>query len=94
MFGFGRWMALRMLRYVMRQIELWRLEHPESTLFPLIIPLIMYHEPDRAWTAPHRVEDLFVPPPVARVDEPDPELVPRYDQEYPRWRRLYSTLKE
>ncbi|HEX8436453.1 Rpn family recombination-promoting nuclease/putative transposase [Archangium sp.] len=27
-----RWMALRMLRYVVRQLERWRQEHPESGL--------------------------------------------------------------
>jgi predicted transposase/invertase (TIGR01784 family) len=26
-----RWMALRMLRYVVRQVERWRQEHPDST---------------------------------------------------------------
>ncbi|AKI98555.1 putative transposase/invertase (TIGR01784 family) [Archangium gephyra] len=54
-----RWMALRMLRYVVRQVERWRQEHPESELLPLIIPLVMYHGPDGAWTAPRRVEELF-----------------------------------
>jgi hypothetical protein len=35
------WMALRMLRYVVRQLEHWRQTHPESTLLPLIVPLVM-----------------------------------------------------
>ena len=39
------WMALRMLRYVVRQAERWRHEHPESTRLPVIIPLVMYHGP-------------------------------------------------
>ena len=53
------WMALRMLRYVVRQVERWRQEHPRSTRLPVIIPLVMYHGPDGAWLAPRRVEDLF-----------------------------------
>ncbi|WP_164020125.1 Rpn family recombination-promoting nuclease/putative transposase [Pyxidicoccus trucidator] len=54
-----RWMALRMLRYVVRQLERSRQEHPDSTVLPLIIPLVMYHGPETVWTAPRRVEDLF-----------------------------------
>lgn len=36
---------------------------------------------------------LAVPPPVARVVEPDAALVPRYAEEYERWRRLYPALR-
>ena len=60
-----RWMALRMLHYVVRQLEHWRKEHPESERLPVIIPLVMYHGPDGAWTAPRRVEDLFELPGAA-----------------------------
>ncbi|NMO19621.1 transposase [Pyxidicoccus fallax] len=71
------WMALRMLRYVVRQLERWRQEHPDSTVLPLIIPLVMYHGPEGTWTAPRRVEELFWLP------EHDPErwraLVPRFE---------------
>ncbi|MFL5352944.1 Rpn family recombination-promoting nuclease/putative transposase [Archangium sp.] len=72
-----RWMALRMLRYVVRQVEHWRQEHAESTRLPVIIPLVMYHGPGGAWTAPRRVEELF--------DLPEEErelwrgLVPRFE---------------
>jgi hypothetical protein len=52
-------MALRMLRYVVRQVEHWRQQHPESTLLPVIIPLVMFHGPEGSWTAPRRVEELF-----------------------------------
>ncbi|WNG29976.1 transposase [Cystobacter fuscus] len=55
----NRWMALRMLRYVVRQVERWRQEHPEHSLLPVILPLVMYHGPEGAWSAPRRVEDLF-----------------------------------
>ncbi|WP_395840947.1 Rpn family recombination-promoting nuclease/putative transposase [Cystobacter fuscus] len=48
-----------MLRYVVRQVERWRQEHPECSQLPVILPLVMYHGPEGAWTAPRRVEDLF-----------------------------------
>ncbi|MFY0578142.1 Rpn family recombination-promoting nuclease/putative transposase [Cystobacter fuscus] len=41
-----RWMALRMLRYVVRQVERWRQEHPECSRLPVILPLVMYHGPE------------------------------------------------
>jgi hypothetical protein len=71
------WMALRMLRYVVRQVERWRQEHPESERLPLIIPLVMYHGPEGAWTAPRRVEDLFALPDEGR--EQWRALVPRFE---------------
>jgi predicted transposase/invertase (TIGR01784 family) len=54
-----RWMALRLLRYVVRQLEHWRRGHPDSELLPIILPVVLYHGPEGAWTAPRRVEDLF-----------------------------------
>ena len=36
---------------------------------------------------------LALPPPVARVVEPDPALVPLYAEDYAHWRRLYPALK-
>jgi len=74
-----RWMALRMLRYVVRQVERWRQEHPESQVLPLIIPLVMYHGPDGAWTAPRRVEELFDLPEGAAKQEQWRALVPRFE---------------
>ncbi|WP_257461618.1 Rpn family recombination-promoting nuclease/putative transposase [Archangium lipolyticum] len=71
------WMALRMLRYVVRQVERWRQEHPESVLLPLIIPLVMYHGSEGAWTAPRRVEELFELPEEER--EQWRALVPRFE---------------
>ncbi|KFA90346.1 hypothetical protein Q664_28875 [Archangium violaceum Cb vi76] len=72
------WMALRMLRYVVRQVERWRQEHPESASLPVIIPLVMYHGPDRAWTAPRRVEELFELPEEEEKRERWRALVPRF----------------
>ena len=74
-----RWMALRMLRYVVRQLEHWRQQHPESTLLPVIIPLVMYHGPEGTWTAPRRVEDLFELPDEEEQREQWRALVPRFE---------------
>jgi predicted transposase YdaD len=74
-----RWMALRMLRYVVRQVERWRQEHPESALLPLIIPLVMYHGPEGAWTAPRQVEDLFDLPMGQEKQSRWRALVPRFE---------------
>jgi predicted transposase YdaD len=74
-----RWMALRMLRYVVRQLEHWRQQHPESTLLPVIIPLVMYHGPEGAWTAPRRVEELFDLPGEEEQRERWRALVPRFE---------------
>src|SRR5688500_5448255 len=73
------WMALRMLRYVVRQVERWRQEHPESTRLPVIIPLVMYHGPDGVWTAPRRVEELFDLPGAEEARERWRGLVPRFE---------------
>jgi predicted transposase YdaD len=73
------WMALRMLRYVVRQLERWRQEHPESRLLPLIIPLVMYHGPGGAWTAPRRVEDLFELPDEEEERQRWRALLPRFE---------------
>ncbi|MFY0580708.1 Rpn family recombination-promoting nuclease/putative transposase [Cystobacter fuscus] len=68
------WMALRMLRYVVRHMERWRQEHPDSAGLPLILPLVMYHGSEGAWTAPRRVEELFA--------------LPEGEEERTRWRAL------
>ncbi|HYH94555.1 Rpn family recombination-promoting nuclease/putative transposase [Hyalangium sp.] len=54
-----KWMAFRMLRYVMRQLERWHQQHPESEKLPVILPVVMYHGPEGHWTAALRMEDLF-----------------------------------
>jgi hypothetical protein len=56
-----RWMALRMLKYVVRQWEAWHQQHPERPL-PVIVPLVLYHGPEGRWTAPLRVEELVEMP--------------------------------
>jgi len=74
-----RWMALRMLRYVVRQVEHWRQQHPESPVLPVIIPLVMYHGADGAWSAPRRVEDLFDLPGEGEQRERWRALLPRFE---------------
>jgi predicted transposase YdaD len=54
-----RWMAFRMLRYVVRQLEHWLHQHPDSDRLPVIIPVVMYHGLEAGWTAPRRMEELF-----------------------------------
>lgn len=73
------WMALRMLRYVVRQAEHWRKEHPESARLPVIVPLVMYHGVEGAWTAPRRIEELFELPDEAEVRERWLRLIPRFE---------------
>jgi hypothetical protein len=54
-----RWMALRLLKYVVRQLEHWRRQHPDSKRMPMILPVVLYHGAEGRWTAPRRVEELF-----------------------------------
>jgi predicted transposase/invertase (TIGR01784 family) len=72
-----RWMALRMLRYVLRQLEHWRHQHPDSQVLPVVIPVVMYHEQEGGWTAARRVEELFHLPGEAL--EHWRALVPRFE---------------
>jgi hypothetical protein len=81
-----RWMALRMLRYVVRQLERWRQDHPDSELLPVIIPLVLYHGPGGAWSAPRRVEELFDFPDEGEQPEHWSALVPRFG-----WENAYLT---
>jgi predicted transposase/invertase (TIGR01784 family) len=74
-----RWMALRMLRYVVRQLERWRQDHPGSALLPVIVPLVLYHGPEGGWSAPRRVEELFDLPGEGEPPEPWRALVPRFE---------------
>jgi predicted transposase YdaD len=72
------WMALRMLRYVVRKLEQWRQAHPGSTRLPVILPLVMYHGP-APWTAPRRVEELFELPEDEEERRPWRALVPCFE---------------
>ncbi|HZI07129.1 MAG TPA: Rpn family recombination-promoting nuclease/putative transposase [Archangium sp.] len=74
-----RWMALRMLRYVVRQLDHWRKANPDSEGLPVVVPLVMYHGPEGAWSAPRRVEELFDLPDEAEGHEEWRALVPRFE---------------
>jgi predicted transposase/invertase (TIGR01784 family) len=74
-----RWMALRMLRYVVRQLEHWHQAHPGSQGLPLIVPLVLYHGRDGAWSAPRRMEQLFDLPGQEEEQEVWRALVPRFE---------------
>ncbi|WNG61797.1 Rpn family recombination-promoting nuclease/putative transposase [Archangium gephyra] len=74
-----RWMAWRMLRYVVRWVESWRQAHPEGTRLPVIIPLVMYHGAEGTWTAPRRVEELFDLPEEEGAREHWRALVPHFE---------------
>ncbi len=74
-----RWMALRMLRYVVRQLEHWHEANPGSEGLPVVVPLVMYHGPDGAWSAPRRVEELFNLPDEAEAQDCWRALVPRFE---------------
>ncbi len=72
-----RWMALRMLRYVVRLWERWRRQHPESEALPVVIPMVLYHGPEGGWTAARRVEELVHLP--SEAEEPWRVLMPRFE---------------
>ncbi len=74
-----RWMAPRMLRYVVRQLEHWRKTNPGSEKLPVVVPLVMYHGPDGVWSAPRRVEELFDLPGEVEEHEAWRTLVPRFE---------------
>ena len=60
-------------------VEHWRKEHPESEALPVVVPLVMYHGPEGAWTAPRRVEELFELPGEGVERERWRALVPRFE---------------
>ncbi|HZH16180.1 MAG TPA: Rpn family recombination-promoting nuclease/putative transposase [Archangium sp.] len=72
-------MALRMLRYVVRQLDHWRKANPDSEGLLVVVPLVMYHGPDGAWSAPRRVEELFDLPDESEAHEEWRALVPRFE---------------
>jgi flagellar biosynthesis/type III secretory pathway protein FliH len=72
-----RWMAFRMLQYVMRHLERWRQQHPDSEKLPVVLPVVLYHGPEGGWTAARRMEELFELPEEAL--EIWRETVPRFE---------------
>jgi hypothetical protein len=53
-----RWMAWRLLRYMVKIWDQWLAEHPEARRLPLIYPLVLFHGPD-AWEGPKDFKELL-----------------------------------
>ena len=53
-----RMMALRLLCYIVRIMERWRLDHPNAASLPLVVPLVLYHG-ERPWSAPLDLAELY-----------------------------------
>jgi hypothetical protein len=53
-----RWMPLRMMGYMLDDLENWRSAHPESRRPPVSVPTLMYFGKG-PWTAPRSLEELF-----------------------------------
>jgi predicted transposase YdaD len=73
-----RWMALRMLQYVLRQLMHWRQKHPKSEVLPVIIPVVMFHGAPGGWTAARQLESLF-PLPEGEATEWWRGVVPHFE---------------
>jgi predicted transposase YdaD len=53
-----RWMALRLLRYMVRIWDRHQQAHPEADRLPAIVPLVLYHG-EAPWSSPQSLHDLF-----------------------------------
>jgi hypothetical protein len=58
----NRWVALRMLDYVVRYLVRWHVDNPKSRLLPAVFPVVLYTGSKRRWNGPQLVEDLFALP--------------------------------
>ncbi len=53
-----RFMALRVLEYMVFAWKRWRSIHPKATHLPVILPLVLQHDPG-GWRAPTQFSDLY-----------------------------------
>ncbi len=53
-----RFMALRLLSYLVNIWEWWRASERGTKTLPIILPIVLYHG-TRPWTAPRRITDLL-----------------------------------
>jgi hypothetical protein len=60
-----RRMPFRLLRYLVRIWERWLSDHPRAELFPVIVPVVLYHGTE-TWSAPVAFEALFDVPDAVR----------------------------
>lgn len=58
-------MALRLLRYVLKIWDWWLAHHPDATTLPAVIPVVL-HQGARAWDGPRSLAELIDLPPVLR----------------------------
>jgi predicted transposase/invertase (TIGR01784 family) len=75
-------MPLRMLRYVLRVWDRYVYEHPEVTLLPVVIPVVVYHH-RRPWTASTQVLDML---------DLDPQVTDALVEYLPRMRFVLDDL--
>lgn len=68
-------MPFRLLRYMVRIWEQFLAEHPDATLLPAIVPVVLHHS-ERGWTAPTTLQELLDldPEALAAVAEHVPHL--------------------
>ena len=59
-----RWMAFRLLRYMVRLWDRWLTGHPGAPRLPAIFPLVVHHS-RRGWTAPVSFHELMALSPAA-----------------------------
>ncbi|HEX5053027.1 MAG TPA: Rpn family recombination-promoting nuclease/putative transposase [Planctomycetota bacterium] len=64
-----RWTPLHVLRYVLRVVDSWRLDHAHATGLPPVLPVVVHHGA-RAWRGPRTpfdLVDLAALPPAAQA---------------------------
>jgi hypothetical protein len=66
-----RFMALRLLRYVLKVWDWWLASHPDAKTLPAVIPVVL-HQGRKAWDGPRSLAELIDLPPELR------DLVGRY----------------
>ncbi|MBK8254879.1 MAG: Rpn family recombination-promoting nuclease/putative transposase [Polyangiaceae bacterium] len=77
-----RFLIFRELKYVVRFLDNWLVDHPNATHLPIVIPVVLAHG-RRPWTCPLSFEDL--------LDIPA-ELKPAIIDYVPRFRVLLDDL--
>ncbi|MBK8252413.1 MAG: Rpn family recombination-promoting nuclease/putative transposase [Polyangiaceae bacterium] len=77
-----RFLIFRELKYVVRFLDNWLVDHPDATHLPIVIPIVLAHG-RRPWTCPLSFEDL--------LDIPA-ELKPAIIDYVPRFRVLLDDL--
>jgi hypothetical protein len=77
-----RWMAFRLLCYLVAIWKGYRAQHPRARRLPAILPIVVHHSPT-GWTAPVAFEELL---------DADAELLDALGPYVPRFRFLLDDL--